>query len=365
MKFVCDKNNLLDAINIVSRAVSQKSTVPILEGILIESENDKIVFTGNDYEIGIRYICDAQVIEEGKTVLNAKMFGDIVRKLPDAPVVITSDEKNTSNIKCANVSFDIMGYSDVEYPRIPEITRDFSYNITENKLKGVIKDIIYAVPQTSTRPVLTGALFEVKNNLLTVVSSDRFRIALRRETIDETGKNFSSVIPGKTLNEILKILKDEENYLRMYFSEKHVLFEFDNFTVTSRLRDGEYINYKGAIPTEYNITCKCNAADFASAVDRASLIINNEVIKSSLKLNIDFNRIELSCSSAVGKINDSVSVESDGENFSIAFNYKYLLDALKNSDAEEVYIKFISAGSPAVIEPVEGDSFMHLILPIK
>lgn len=365
MKFVCDKNNLLDAINIVQRAVSPKSTIPILEGILIESEEDKIIFTGNDYEIGIRYICDAQVIENGKIVLNSKMFGDIVRKLPDAPVVIETDEKNVASIKCSNTAFDIMGYSDIEYPRIPDISRDFSYNIESKKLKSIIKDIIYAVPPTSTRPVLTGALFEVDNDNLTVVSSDRFRIAMRNEKIDETGKKFSAIIPGKTLNEVLKILKDDESYLRMYFSEKHVLFEFDNFTITSRLRDGEYINYRGAIPSEFNIICKCDVAEFASAVDRASLIINNEVVKSSLKLNINSNKIDLSCSSAIGKINDSVNVESNGDNFTIAFNYKYLLDALKNCDCEEVRIKFITAGSPAVLEPVEGNKFMHLILPIK
>lgn len=364
MKFICDKNNLSDAINTVQKAVSQKSTLPVLEGILIECGEGKIILTGNDLEIGIRYECPAQILEEGTIVLNSRMFGDIVRKLPDAPVQIESDDKYLTKIICGNVKFDISGIDPQEFPRISDINRDFSFNIKSNVLRSIIKQTIYVIPQTSTRPVLTGAYFEVENNKLSVVGSDRFRVAIRNEMIDETNKNFSAIIPVRTLGELLKIVKDDDTYLRMYFSDKNVLFEFDDFIVLSRLRDGEYINYKNAIPQQYAFTVKCNVADLENAVDRASLIISNESVKSPLTLNIRTGEIEISCSSASGKINDVISVDCDCEPFEIKFNLKFLLDSLKNCDCEEIHMKFITSGSPCVMEPVEGNEFMYLVLPM-
>lgn len=364
MKFICDKANLLEAINTVQKAVSQKSTLPILEGILIECTEEKLILTGNDLELGIRYEVEASVSEPGSIVLNSRMFGDIIRKLPDAPVLLDCDENNITKIKCVNVDFDISGLMASEFPKITEVEKDTSIKIEASKLKKMIKQTIFAVSLRENKPVLTGALFEIDGPLFTMVASDGYRLAIRNEQIEDEGKVVTAIVPGKTLNELLKIIKDDDTIITAYFTDKHVLFEFENFTVTSRLRDGEYIKYKSAIPSEYNIEIKAEVASFCDAIDRASLIINTESAKSPLKLDIKDDTITMSCSSHMGKVSDILNVDSSGGELLIGFNHKYLWDALKNCDCEEVKMKFITERYPLIITPLEGEEFLYMILPI-
>lgn len=364
MKFICDKTNLLEAITTVQKAVSQKSTLPILEGILVECTDRKLILTGNDLELGIRYEVEANVSEPGSIVLNSRMLGDIVRKLPDAPVFIESDENNITTIKCVNVDFHISGLLASEFPKITEVEKDNFIKIETNKLKKMIKQTIFAVSIRENKPVLTGAFFEIENGQFTMVASDGYRLAIRKEQIEEEDKTIQAIVPGKTLNELLKIMKDDDNSIQIYFTDKHVLFEFENFTVTSRLRDGEYIKYKSAIPSEYNIEIKADVAAFCDSIDRASLIINTESAKSPLKLDINGDTITISCSSHMGKVSDIVNVDSSGGELLIGFNHKYLWDALKNCECEEVKMKFITERYPLIITPLEGEEFLYMILPI-
>ncbi|MBE7026966.1 MAG: DNA polymerase III subunit beta [Ruminococcaceae bacterium] len=364
MKFICDKASLIEAINTVQKAVSPKSTLPILEGILLECNNGKVILTGNDLEISIKYEIEASVSEEGSIVLNSRMFGDIIRKLPDAPVLIESDENNITNIKCVNVDFNISGLLASEFPKITEVTRDNFIKVENSKLKKMIKQTIFAVSLRENKPVLTGAFFEIENSRFTMVASDGYRLAIRNETISDCGRTINAIVPGKTLNELLKIIKDDDNIVNIYFTDKHVLFEFDNFIVTSRLRDGEYIKYKSAIPSEYNIEINANVASFCDSIDRAALIINTETSKSPLKLDIKNDNITISCSSHMGKVSDIVNVDSSGGELVIGFNHKYLWDAFKNCEDEDVIMKFITERYPLIITPVEGDAFLYMILPI-
>ncbi len=364
MKFICDKANLLEAINTVQKAVSPKSTLPILEGILLECSGTSLVLTGNDLEIGIRYEVMASVSEPGSVVLNSRMFGDIVRKLPDAPVLVESDENNITTIKCVNVDFSISGLMASEFPKITEVEKNDAVQIENNKLKKMIKQTIFAVSIRENKPVLTGALFEIENSKFTMVASDGYRLAIRNETIKNESAAVNAIVPGKTLNELLKIIKDDDNLVNIYFTDKHVLFDFDMFTVTSRLRDGEYIKYKSAIPGEYNIEINADVSSFCDSIDRAALIINAESAKSPLKLDIRDDNITISCSSHMGKVSDIINVDSSGGELVIGFNHRYLWDALRNCESENVKMKFISERYPLVITPLEGEEFLYMILPI-
>lgn len=368
MKIICDKNILIEAINIVSKAVSSKSTLPVLEGILIETEKDKIVLTGNDLELSIKHECSVQVIEEGKVVLNARMFGDIVRRLPDAPVFIETDEKYLTKIKCSNVNFDILGLDASEYPKIPQINKNDTIKINQSVLKSLIKQTIFAVSLNDKKPIWTGSLFEISEGYISVVSTDGFLMAIRKEKIEESTNDIKVIVPGKTLNELLKIIPDEDTDVKIYFSEKHILFEFEKFSVVSRLKDGEYTNYKNVIDKQKNfeIEMKVNSAEVLSSLDRAALILNADSTKSPLKLNISEDEINVNCSSQMGKISDIITGNSikSGE-LLIGLNQRYLYNVFKNCDSEEVLMDFISSRNPCIVRPVEGEEFIYMVMPIN
>lgn len=368
MKIVCDKNVLLEGINVVQKAVSSKSTLPILEGILIETTENGIILTGNDMELGIKYECDVQVVEDGKVVIDARMFGDIIRRLPDAPVFIETDDKYITKIKCSNVNFDISGSSADEYPKIPEINRNDFISIESKKLKSLIKQTIFAISTNDKKPIWTGSLFEICDNSISVVSTDGYLMAIRKEEISAENKDIKVIVPGKTLNELLKIISDDESIVNIYFSEKHILFEFEKFTVTSRLRDGEYTNYKSVIEKQKNfeIQLKANVSDIFSSLERASLIINADNAKSPLKLFIKDDEINVTCTSQIGKISDIINVSSkNGGELLIGLNQRYLYNVFRNCDCEEVTLNFISSRNPCIVMPVEGESFIYMVMPIS
>lgn len=368
MKIMCDKNVLIEAVNIVSKAVSSKSTLPVLEGILIEAEKEKIVLTGNDLELAIKHECNVQVIEEGKVVLNARMFGDIIRRLPDAPVFVENDDKFLTKITCSNVNFDILGLDASEYPKIPQINKNDSIKIKENILKSLIKQTIFAISLNDKKPIWTGSLFEISEGFISVVSTDGFLMAIRKEKIESSDKEIKVIVPGKTLNELLKIISDEEKDVTVYFSEKHILFEFEKFSVVSRLKDGEYTNYKNVIEKQQNfeIEMKVNSSEVLSSLDRAALILNADSTKSPLKLNIKDDEINVNCSSQMGKISDIITADAlkSGE-LLIGLNQKYLYNVFKNCDSEEVLMDFISSRNPCIVRPVEGDGFIYMVMPIN
>ena len=368
MKIICDKNILLDCINTVQKAVSTKSTLPILEGILIESNGDGIILTGNDLELGIKYNCRVQVEEEGSVVLNARMFGDIIRRLPDAPVFIQTDENYITTIKCSNVNFDISGLNASEYPKIPEVNKNDFISIESGKLKSLIKQTIFAVSTNDKKPIWTGSLFEISDNTITVVSTDGFLMAIRKENIENNNRNIKAIVPGKTLGELLKIINDDEKIVNIYFSDKHILFEFEKFTVTSRLKDGEYTNYKNVInkQKEFEIQLQANTSEIFDSLERAALIINADNTKTPLKLFIKDDEINITCSSQVGKISDIINVSSKkGGELLIGLNQRYLHSVFRNCDCEEVLLNFISSRNPCIVKPINGEEFLYMIMPIS
>ncbi|MDK2933574.1 MAG: polymerase subunit beta [Clostridiales bacterium] len=365
MKIFCEKNVLLDAINIVQKAVSPKSTLPILEGILLEaSENLKL--TGNDLELGIECEVEAKIEQTGSIVLDAKMFGDIVRKLPNDTVYIEVQENNSTYIKCGNSEFNIMGITAVEFPELPKVEKENSLVVCQEKLRSMIRQTIFAVGTNTNKLIFTGSCVEVDNNELNMVSVDGYRLALRKEPISKViNDKLSFVIPGKTLNELSKIIRDEEKDIQIYVTNKHVLFEFDHCLIVSRLLEGEFLNYQQIIPKEHQLRVKASVKPLIDSIERAALIITSENKKYPVKLNITMDKMLISCMTETGKVQDSVPVETLGNDLEIGFNHKYLLDALKACECDEVYLEFNTALNPCVIKPIEGEKFIYLVLPVR
>ncbi|MDK2811016.1 MAG: polymerase subunit beta [Petroclostridium sp.] len=364
MKILCDKNILLDGINIVQKAVSPKSALPILEGILLEaSENLKL--TGNDLELGIECNVEATVERTGSVVLNSKIFGDIVRKLPNDIVHIEVQDNNSTYIKCGNSEFTIMGISSAEFPELPKVQKENALVVTQECLRSMIRQTIFAVGTNENKLILTGSCLEVNNNELNMVSVDGYRLALRKETIETKESKLSIVIPGKTLNELSKIIREDEEDINIYITTKHVLFEFDNCRIVSRLLEGEFLNYKQIIPKEYQLRVKASVKPLIDSIERAALIITSDNQKYPVKLNIKMDKIIISCMTQTGTVQDSVPVETFGDDLEIGFNHKYLLDALKACECDEIYMEFNTSLSPCIIKPIEGEQFIYLVLPVR
>jgi DNA polymerase-3 subunit beta len=365
MKFNCEKNNLLDSINTVQKAVLNKSTLAILEGILIQAD-ENIKLTGNNLEMGIESSFNAQILEKGNIVVNSKLIGEIVRKLPDDIVYFEVTNDDFINIKCGDSEFNIKGIVSDEFPEIPHIEEEKSIKIPQNILKSMIRQTSFAIGTNENKIILTGSLIEIKDNNITMVSVDGFRLALRNETINnENNNNNSFVIPGKTLNELFKILNDDDTNVEIFLTEKHAMFRLGSCKVVTRLLNGEFLNYGQILPSNSNLKVICKTKDFINSIERASLIITNDVNKYPVVLNISLDKIKISCTTNMGKVNDLLKVQTFGDNIEIGFNHKYLIDALKACECETIVLEFTDSLSPCIIKPVEGESFIFLVLPVR
>ncbi len=364
MKFTCERNHLIEKINIVQKAVSLKSTLPILEGILLQAD-DNLKLTANDLEMGIECTIKSDIIETGSIVLNSKIFGEIIRKLPNDLVNIEVDDNNNTVIKCGNSQFNIMGIPSTEFPEIPKVEKNNTFIVSQRRLKSMIRQTNFAVGINENKQILTGSLLEFNDGEMNMVSVDGYRLALRKEKIDSDGSKLLVVIPGKTLNELSKIIKDEENSITINTTDKHVLFEFDDCLIVSRLLEGEFLNYKQIIPSQNSIKVKVKVDLLIESVERAALIITSENKKYPVKLSIILDKITVSCITDMGKVQDLINVETHGNDLEIGFNHRYLLDALKACECEEIIMEFNNSVSPCVIKAVEGDSFIYLVLPVR
>ena len=365
MKFVCEKNILSDSISIVSKAINNACAIDILKGIKIEAK-DKIKMSGSDLDLSIESVFDAEIYEEGSLIVDARIFADIVRKLPDGPVEIETDSKNELKINCLNTKFNILYLSSEGYPEIKKIEDGDSFKIYSKDLKSVIKNTIFAISNNESRPILTGSKFEITNSNLKVISIDGYRLALRNQVIPETNyDNLSFVVPGRALNEMLKILKDDATIVEITIRENSVMFTFDTFVVTSRLLEGEFMDYNKFIPTKASIVINTDVKKFTSMVERASIIINYDDPKIPIILNIDENVLNVECISKKGNFDENMEIEHHGDNLKIGIASKLLLDTLKSIDAENAVFEFNSPQSPCVIKPVEGNSFVYMVLPIR
>jgi len=361
----CSKAVLSETLSVVSKAVSGKSNLNVLEGIYLKAEEDgTLTLIGNDLEIGIEAKINVDVIESGKTVLNAKMFISIIRSLPYDEVSIEVNENNNAIIKSGKSKFEINGIDAMEFPELIKFDSDYDIEISNNILKNMISKTSFCVSQSDTRPVLKGCLLEIKGNKLKMVAVDKFRMAIREEVLEEEFEEKNIIIPEKTLNEIGKILKDDEK-VSIKCNSKNVVFAFDNYRLVSRLIEGEFIKYGAAISESFEVELECSVGELTDTINRASLMMTGETLKSPLKLNIAEDNINVSCETSQGSFDDNISLPTGNANLLIGFNNTFLIDALRACDDEMVKLKFNKNINPLIITPVEGDKFLYLVLPMK
>ena len=368
MKIVCYKENILKAINSVVKGVASKTTMPILEGILIQTNDNEIKLTTYDLEIGIEYVMECEVEEQGSTVVNAIMFSEIIRKLPDTEIHITLNDKNLLEIECEGSLYKLATMNPEEFPELPKIEVENSIEIDQTLLKNMIRKTIFAVSNEESRPIFTGCLFEIENNKLTVVAVDGFRLALRSIFLNKQSNNFKAVIPGKTLNEVNKILLDSFEPVKIGVSKNQALFEMDNCKIVTRILDGEFLNYKNVIPSNWETRIKVNKNNIQNSFERISLISSSTVEKEKkypVKVQVDIGKITISCTNQTGDAKEELYVSTEGKNLEVGFNPKYFLDSLKAIDDEEVYVEFGSSISPCLIKSTENNDYTYMILPIR
>lgn len=365
MKFSCEKALLQAAISTTSRAVSPKSSIPALEGILLEAGND-LRLTGYNLETGIRTIVPADIREEGTLVLGARLFGDIVRKLPD-DIVTFQSENYMVNIKCGMSEFNILGTDPEEFPELPTVEYQNSLILPQSRLKAMISQTLFAVSDNESRPIHTGSLFEVDSNGLTIVSVDGYRLALRHEAIDkkEGAETFSFVVPGAALSEVEKICSDVDEPASVTQGARHVMFKVGDTMLVSRRLEGEFLAYRQAIPRNNTIHVEGETRALLSSIDRVSLIISDK-LKSPLRCVFDSNLLKISTKTAIGDAYDECPLSGDGGGLEIGFNNKYLMDALKAAPADKVRLELTTGVSPCVILPTEGEeNFLYMVLPVR
>ena len=368
MKIVCDKDTILKAINSVVKGVASKTTMPILEGILIQTNDNEIKLTTYDLEIGIEYVMECEVKEQGSTVVNAIMFSEIIRKLPDTEIYISLNSQNLLEIECEGSLYKLATMNPEEFPELPKIEIENSIEIDQNVLKNMIRRTIFAVSTEESRPIFTGCLFEVENNQLTLVSVDGFRLALRSIYLNKQSNDFQAVIPGKTLQEINKIITDSFEPIKLGVAKNQALFEMEHCKVVTRILDGEFLNYKNVIPSNWETRIKVNKSNIQNSFERISLISSSSIEKEKkypVKVSIDIGKVTISCTNQTGDAKEEMYVSTEGQNLEAGFNPKYFLDALRAIDDEEIFVDFGTSISPCIIRPVEDGDYIYMILPIR
>jgi DNA polymerase-3 subunit beta len=366
MKLRCTKESLIDSINIVSKAVSARSTIAVIEGIHVKAiEGNQLRLTGNDFEIGIECVIDAQVEVAGEIVINAKMFGDIVRKLPEEAVDIELLENNVTRIKSGKSKFEIPGIVATEFPELPSFDSEYNININKTNIKKMINNTIFSVATNENKIVLTGCLLETLGNQVRMVAVDGYRLAMRDEKLSKEYEDRRVIIPSKALAELNKILKDGDEEVEINYTQKHAVFLFDNCKMVTRLIEGEYINYRQIMPKDSSVEIKCDVRALVNSVERAALVNTSDNNKSPIKMKIGSDNINITCQTSVGTVDDNIAAETSDCDLEIGFNHKFLLDALHAVDGDTVVLKMKDATSPCVIEPAEGNDFYYLILPMR
>lgn len=363
MRVICSKENLMEGINIVQKAVSAKTTLPVLEGILVEA-GEGFKLTANDMEIGIECYIEADVREKGAVVINSRMFGDIVRRMPESEVLIEVKEKNNVIIECENSHFEIKGFNADDFPPLPEIKKEDAFVIKQKVIREMIRQTLFAVSIDENRPILTGSLFECAEGSLTVVSIDGFRLALRKHEIGEGVKGYKVVIPGKTLNEIIKIMQPVEEAVTIFSSGSQILFDMGKCKVVSRLLDGEYLNYRTVIPKEFEIKVKIGTKELLAGMERAHLVTMGEK-RYPVILNLADDKMVISANTNIGAVREEINVEMTGGKLDIAFNPAYFIEALRVIEDEKIDIYFTTSVGQCIIRPEEGDRYIYLIVPVR
>lgn len=364
MKFSCEKYLLDAAVTTAGRAAPPKSPVPALEGILVEATQN-VTLTGYDLKRGIYTTFAADVSAQGSVVLPSRIFGEIVKKLPDGIVTVVSDDNNMVNISCGNADYNIMGTDSEDYPELPSMDYANSLTLPQETLGRMISETNFAVSDNESRPVYTGALFEVENEVLTVVAVDGYRLALRREAVEKYDvKSMRFIVPGTALSDMEKIC-GSEGEVRITVGSKHISFTVDDTVLITRRLEGEFLNYRKTVPAQFPIQVKARRTELIRCAERVSLIIDDRA-KNPLRCRFGNGELKISCATPLGRAEDTCALDGNGGDTLVGFNNSYLLQALKAAPADEVTVNLTNGNSPCVLLPSDGsDAFLYMILPVR
>ena len=366
MKFSCEKALLQNAIAVTGRAVAQKSSIPALEGLLLHAGEEGLTVSGYNMQTGIRAKISAGVEEPGDVVLNARLFGDIIRRMPDDMVRFSVNDRLQVRLCCGDADFDIPGLSAADYPDLPEVEDEYSVSIQRKTLRAMIEEVAFAVSTNESRPVHTGALFEVGDDGLTMAAVDGFRLAVRREPLEKLeGGAFFFVAPGSALNEVKSICGDAEELAEITLGKRHILFTVGSVELICRRLEGEFLDYRNAIPKKNPIAVTVESKALIESIDRVSVVISDK-LKSPVRCRFEEGRVLLSAKTGNGEAKDVCRLEGDGEGLEIGFNNRYLMEALRYAPADAVRIELNTSVSPAIIVPTdEKDNFLYMVLPVR
>ncbi|NCD09576.1 MAG: DNA polymerase III subunit beta [Negativicutes bacterium] len=365
MKILCSKDMLSTAISYTQRAVSVRSTLALLDGILFEADQDRIKLTGYDLETGVEATLPGDIFTEGSVVLNARMLGEIVRKLPEDVVTIDVDDNKIATISSGNSQFKIKGMDSQGYPKLPQMDDVQKVSVPQKKLKQMISQTLFAVSSDESRPAFNGILFNSKNGYLEMVAVDGFRLALRREALDGQMNETRFLIPGKALKDIQPILGDTGD-VTLFTTQNHIEFDMTDVKMISRLIQQEFMNYNSILPQSSSTNVTVNTKAFYQAVERAALIVPSEDRRFPMNLTFDrYKTMKIQANTELGNLYDEVPVSMTGEDIDVDFNPRYFIDALKTISDEQIMLCFNGPVGPCVIRPTEGDAFSYLVLPLR
>ncbi|MBR4026455.1 MAG: DNA polymerase III subunit beta [Lachnospiraceae bacterium] len=364
MKFICSKSHLLRGVNIVSKAVPTRTTMPILECILVDASTHEIKLIANDMELGIETRIEGNILERGIIALDAKIFSEIVRKLPDNDVTIETNETFQTTISCEKAQFTILGKAGDDFSVLPYIEKNDSVVMSQFTLKEVIRQTIFSISDNDNNKIMAGELFEINENELRVVSLDGHRISIRNIALKDNYAFKRVIVPGKTLQEISKIISSSiEDDVIMYFSHNHVVFDFESTTVVSRLIEGDYFKIDQMLSSDYETKVRINKKELLNCIDRSTLLVK-EGDKKPIIMHITDHNMSLKMTSLSGSMNEDIDIEKDGKDILIGFNPKFFIDALRVIDNEEICLYMVNPKAPCFIKDDEG-KFIYLILPVN
>ncbi len=365
MKLTCNTKELNTACNNVIRAVNAKVTIPTIEGILMECGSGLLSLTGYDFEFGINTTLNVDVEEAGAIVINAKVLCDIIRKLADEEVTIETKGTSVSIISGA-AQYNITGIDANDYPELPSVNGGYPLELEQKMLYSMIIQTVFAVADTeSNKPVYTGLKFDLQQGEITLIGVDGYRLAIRKEKAAYDGEPISFIVPKKTIRELIKLMDTEsENKISVAVGKRHIIFEVENYSIISRLLDGEFLDYRTTVPSVTATTVLLNTRDAIDCIERTLPVIENNQ-KNPIRCLFENDQLRVSTVSSLGRVVDYTHVNTSGDRVEIGFNSKFLLDALNAADTDEVRMEFNGAISPAKVMPLEGDSFIFLVLPVR
>ena len=365
MRFTCEKSMLVAGLNITGRTVAQKSALSAIEGILCRAHGN-LSLTGYNMETAITYEIEAEVTDIGECILPAKLFGDIIRRLPEGPVTVVVDENYKVSIRAGYASFTISAENSDDYPELPDVGEGRPIRIPQSAMKELIGSTIFAVSENQGRPIHTGVKFEVADDTVSAIAVDGFRLARRTYHCEEsTGRNLSFVVPAQGLKEVEKILQDSDDFVAFTLGSKHILFQMGSATLICRLLEGEFLDWRRVVPTNCPVKLTAHVSDLASSIERVGLIVS-EKYKSPVRCVFSDNVLLLRTNTTIGAAEDRCAIAGDGKELEIGFNVRYLADALRVVPSEEVVMELTNGLSPIVFTPVDDKhDFAYMVLPVR